>query len=109
MHWQELRSASCFFCCLDTDENRTSVGRVGRRRHRHRLATSLSSTSCQLELHAGCVQQANGGLTGLGGGGNCKALLQPEETEGWGGGSKKRRRGCGGELVGFLCLTDTYY
>lgn len=38
-------------------------------------------------LDAGCVQQANRGLTEGGGGGveDCKALLQPEDTEPCGG------------------------
>lgn len=37
-------------------------------------------------LDAGCVQQANRGLTG---GGDCKALLQPEDTEPCGGGKEE--------------------
>lgn len=101
MRWRELSagvlpSASLLFCCLDTDENRRSVGRVGRRRHHHRhhrLAESLSSTSCQLELHAGCVQQANGGLKGLEQGGvwgeTARLCCSQKRQRGGEGGQKK--------------------
>lgn len=79
------------------------MGRVGRRRHHHHhhhLAESLSSTSCQLELHAGCVQQANGGLkeleVGVGGGWGETARLccsQKRQRGGEGGvGSKKKKK-----------------
>lgn len=102
MHWQEqscgfFPSPSCLFCCVGIDKNlmNAATDHHCRRRH-HYLTASLSSSACLPEQELD-VQQANNGLAG-----GCKALWQQEETR------KKRRRGSG-EVVGFLCLTDTYY